>query len=135
MLTTLKCYSIVCTTGTWEDLIQGARRVRLKDLPEFGLFWTAATERRGLLLKWWRIKPKGGTRNEKWGALVYLLGKGRVVAERRYMHAEAVVLVHQRDDVTNFTQRSVGDPWRNRWLVEKSRRAARSATGVRNQAE
>ena len=86
------------------------KRAKLRDLPEYGLFWSLATKRRGILLQWHRKKKR------KWAAVCYFLSNEQFKSERKWVHAGTEVLVEVEDAVMNRNKRGdAGDPWKGRW--------------------
>jgi hypothetical protein len=82
--------------------MQCRRTVSLDTLPEYGLFWTLASGRRGLI-KSWHYKER-----KKWSAVCLLFeyaGRlGRSIG-RHWIRAQASVAVSPEDDIINTVGR------------------------------
>ena len=97
-------------------------KVKIRDLPEYGLFVSIATKRRGIILQWHRKSRK------KWACVCFFLKSDEYPSEKKWVHADAVVFVSSEDSVLNRNKRGdAGDPWVGRWksLLPRSRTYAK----------
>jgi hypothetical protein len=92
----------------------------LKDLPEYGVFYTSHSNKKGLLIQWCY---KSGV---KWAAMVLLMplkaGSGPI---RKWMHSDVVVFVNKKDITINTRGRGdTGDAFDGRWIrkIDESKR-------------